>query len=93
MRGMLLRFASEVKDAVADVSRVYVDEVRKASADGVLTLEEKANAKKMAIAAVKLNFGIQGLKRLVRILGVTDVDGWLGGHVDVEVAVQKATKT
>lgn len=80
---------TEVKSAVAEVYQTYVAELKAASADGKLTDEEKAEAKKKAIALAKSNIGKKGLARLVRILGIDALDDWLGTQVEAAVDLSK----
>lgn len=83
------RALTEVGDAVLAVSQTYVSALKAAAADGKLTAEEKAEAKAKAIAIVKQNLGMAGLKKLAKILGV-DVDGWLGNKIEAAVGAAKA---
>ncbi len=89
VRDIVSRALTEVGDAVLAVTQTYVDEIKLASADGKLTDEEKAHAKAKAVALIKSNIGLEGIKKLARIIGV-DVDGWLGTKVEAAVAVLKA---
>lgn len=94
-RDMVVRVGVEVKAAVLEVEQTYIDELKKAkdpaSEGGVeITKAEAVRAKDLAIAAVKRNIGIEGLRRLARILGITALDQWLGTHV--EAAVKSLTK-
>lgn len=91
LRDMLGRLVTEAKAAVLEVEQTYVDELAKAKEDGTLTAEEGRIARNMAIATLKSNLGTKGLRRLGRILGLTDdeLDRLLGSHV--EAAVKQLT--
>lgn len=91
-RDAFARFVVEVEAVVREVSQVYTDEITRARMDGTLTEEEKATARAMAVARLKVNFGAKGLARLARILGVADenVDRWVGSHVEAAVSRVKA---
>lgn len=84
VRDIVGRALSEVGTAVMAVAQGYVDALKAASADGVLTDQEKAEAKAKALALAKANIGTEGLKKLAKILGV-DVDGWLGTKIEAAV--------
>lgn len=83
------RALTEVGHAVLAVTQTYVSAIKAASEDGVLTDQEKAEAKAKAIALVKQNIGKDGLLKLAKILGV-DLDGWLGTKIEAAVATAKS---
>lgn len=89
VRDIVGRALAEVGDAVLAVSQTYVDALKAASADGVLTDAEKAEAKAKAIALAKKNIGTEGLKKLAKILGI-DIDGWLGTKIEAAVSTLKS---
>lgn len=84
------RALTEVGHAVLAVAQTYVSAIKEASADGILTAQEKAEAKAKAIALAKQNIGKEGLLKLAKILGV-DLDGWLGTKIEAAVATLKAS--
>lgn len=85
-QGIISRAWAEIRDAVEEVSQVYVDAIRKARADGKLTEEEKEEAKRMAIESFKSNFGgEEALKRLARALGIADAMSWVESKLEVAV--------
>ena len=83
---IVYRAGDEVMSAVKEVHQVFIDELKKARADGKLTSEEKQQARDMAIAIAKSNLGAKGLKRLAKALGLGDVNSWLGNRVEESVA-------
>lgn len=85
----------EVSGAVAEVGQCYVDELRKADADGIITADEAKEARRKAVAIAKANLGPAGVQRLVRALGIdaADVDRWLGTHVEAAVRAEAAPET
>lgn len=89
IREYVARAWDETKAAVLLVGQTYTDEIKAGRADGKLTSEEKAIAKRRAIEAAKKNIGMEGLKRLARIF---DVDDWLGDKVEAVVAATKTPK-
>lgn len=83
------RAAAEVFEAVEEVWQTYVSEIKAGNADGILTEEEKAEAKSRAIGIAKSNLGAKGLARLARALGMDSVDAWLGSRVESSVSKLK----
>lgn len=61
-------------EAVRGTAQVYTDEIRKARADGKLTAEEAAEARRIAFEFFKTLMGQQGLKLLEETVG--DVQAW-----------------
>lgn len=96
-RTLAQRAYGELTDAVLEVWQTYVSELTKGRADGTLTADEKAEAKRRAIAIAKANLGPKGLARLARALGFGSLfggdpakaDGWLGSKVETAVATLK----
>lgn len=86
--GVVGRALAELEASVKAVGQTYVSSIKAASADGVLTPEEKRIARDMAIAKAKENIGPEGLRKLARILGV-DLDKWLETHLEKHVAENK----
>lgn len=94
VRKYATRAWTEVKDAVAEVYQTYVSALKEANADGKLTPEEAAEARKKAIAIAKANIGKKGLARLSRILGLNlgdEIEAWLGTKVEAAVTEAKTT--
>lgn len=76
--------------AVREVAQLYVDEVRKARADGFLSDDEKAAAKAKALAKAKELLGASGLALIKAAFGVKQdepsrVDALLGARIESEV--------
>jgi hypothetical protein len=90
-QGVVDRFGFELKAAVLSVGQTYVSDLRRANEDGVLTDEERAEAKRRAVEAVKAYLGMPGLKALAKVVGLDldKLDGWIGHHVEAEVARSK----
>lgn len=84
------RVLLEVTAAVAQVGQCYVDELKAANEDGVITPSEAAEARAKAVTIAKANLGPAGVQRLVRALGIDalDVDRWLGTHVEAAVRAE-----
>ena len=79
-----------VMNAVREVSQTYVDTIRKARADGVLTDEEKAKAKQDAMKRAKELLGASGMALLKAAFGIKGdeparVDAMLGSRIEAEV--------
>lgn len=89
VRGILERAWLEVKAAVKEVGQTYVEEVRRAMADGKLTEREKRIAKEEAVKIAKSNIGPKGLKALARALGLESVEAWLSNKVEAAVSDEK----
>lgn len=89
VRETLQRAWVEVQGAVLEVSQTYADEIKRASADGTLTDDEKREARTMAVEIAKSNLGKRGLSRLGRVLGL-DVDKWLVSKTEQAVKLTKA---
>jgi hypothetical protein len=92
LRDALARLLVEARAVVEEVEQTYVDEILKgrlpdSPAGAELTKDEQLLAKAKAIAKLKENFGAKGLRRLARVLGLLDLDAYLGTHV--ESAVKK----
>lgn len=78
----------EVRAAVLEVEQTYVLAIKQGLADGKLTADEKAAAKKKALDIARSNIGVKGLKRLARVF---DVEKWMETHVEAFVgALPKA---
>lgn len=90
---MILRAGLSMRTIVIEVNAVYVDALKKANDDGVLTDEEKAEARKMALDKFKEQWGVKGLKELARVIGFGDaLDSWLGSLLETTLSeLPKAT--
>ncbi len=89
--GILGRAVQEVTAAVHEVDSTYVDAIKLANADGVLTEAEKKEAKAKAIAVAKSNLGVKGLATLARIVGADSVAGWLGSWVERALSAKRTS--
>lgn len=83
------RAAREVFNAVEEVWMTYVKALKEGNLDGRLTPEEKAEAKTRAISIAKSNIGAKGITRLAKVLGVGELDTWLGTKVESSVNALK----
>lgn len=87
---MIAAAGQELRAVVTEVINTHVEALKLANADGKLTDSEKAAAKKMAIDKFKENFGVTGIKRMTKILGISgSVDSWLGTQVEATLADMK----
>ena len=84
------RALDEIGDAVASVYQTYVSALKDASADGKLTDEEKAEAKRLAIAEAVSNLGAKGLARLARVLGISSLEKWFSTKTEASLVRLKA---
>jgi hypothetical protein len=98
-RRLLERVYAEVVDAVLIVWQTYVHELKESSADGKLTPEERAEAKRRAVATVLKNLGETGIDRLAKALGFKDTGpvsavnrtvSWLEDKTEAAVAGMKS---
>lgn len=91
-RGVASRATEEVFDAAQSVHQSYVKGIKAGRADGKLTDEEKATAKRMAVEEAKSNLGAKGVARLGKIVGAQGVDSYLGTKVESAVSALKTTE-
>lgn len=92
-QGVVSRAWSEIRDAVLEVAQTFVDDLKLARDDGKLTARERQLAKARAIETAKSNIGAKGLQRLARILGLENVDDWIGTKVESVVRDLTPTKS
>lgn len=90
--GMLDRLLIEAKAAVAETEQTYVDQITEGRADGMLTPDEAKAARAAALSTLRSNLGAKGLRRLGRVLGLTDaeLDRLLGTRVEAAVKALSA---
>ena len=81
VRTFLAKLGLHVKAACLEVAQTYTDEIRKASADGTLTDEEKAAAKALAMSKLRARLGWKGLLEVAKVLGIGGFFGWLGAKI------------
>lgn len=87
---MVLSFGQELRAVIIEVNSTYVDALKDAGQDGEWTDEEKAIAKSRAIAKLKENWGMAGLQRLTKILGIGgSIDSWLGTQLEATLSDMK----
>ena len=89
LRGATARLWDAVHDAVLEVGNTYVDALKDAGEDGEWTKTEKDEALARAIVIAKSNFGWKALAELAKVLGIEDVDKWIGSKVETAVAEDK----
>lgn len=90
LEGILLRLDDAIMTVVRDVEMTVVKEIKAANADGVITAEEKASIKRVAIATLKEYLGLQGLTLLAKVLGFSGlederVDNFLYSKIEAAV--------
>jgi len=87
--------ATVAMSAVQEVGLVYVQALKEAAADGVLTPEEKKAAKDKAIATAKKNLGDQGRAMIQTHLGLDSyqLEAFLGTKVEAALASLKTANT
>jgi hypothetical protein len=85
--GILTRLNDAVFMAVREVEQVFVSMLKTASADGVLTSDERRDAKDAAVRAARAYLGAHGVSELCKVLGLVDdeVDRLLGARVEAAV--------
>lgn len=93
LRSLAGRAWDEIQAAVLEVEQTYIAALKEGREDdGKLSAAEKAEAKSRALSIAKENIGAKGLHRLARILGVEDLDKWIGGKIEAVVHETKAPK-
>lgn len=87
LKGVLVRLDDAVFTAVKELQQSVVDEIKRASADGKITDEEKRRIKEKALTTVKSHLGNKGLAELAKILGLNGggLDGLLSSKVEAAV--------
>jgi hypothetical protein len=83
---MVLRAGDDISDLVRAQAQA-IDKYR--GPDGRLTEDAARLARGEVIGNFKALWGKEGLARLARILGLTDVDAWLAAKVDSQVRQDK----
>lgn len=66
---IVLRATDAVYTAVRDIGQTYVDAIKEGAADGKLTAEERASAKRRAVRKARDLIGPAGLDVLLEVLG------------------------
>lgn len=86
-RNVTHRLQVAAMNAVKDVYQTYVNAIKAANADGVLTAAEQAEAKKRAIEAAKAYLGAKGISEVIRVLGIEPgaLDALIGKEVEAAV--------
>ncbi len=90
-RAIVLRALQEVGAAVFEVAQTFVSNLKLAAVDGKLTKNEVGEAKRRALELAKSNIGVKGLKRLAKVLGIEDIEAWLGNKIESSIASAKLT--
>lgn len=91
-RSVATNATTEVFDAAQEVHQTYIKQIKKGREDGVLTDEERAKAKRMAVETAKSNLGAKGVARLGKIVGAQGVDNYLSTKVESAVSALKTTE-
>lgn len=74
-----------VADAVHHVSQTLMPELKAASADGKITVEERERLRQLALEKTKGSFSEQFWIDLTRDLELDEVDDWILDRVEAEV--------
>lgn len=95
LKGFMDRLGVEAKDVVMEMNQTFVDQLRIAKEDGVITSAERAEAFSMALAKLKSNIGPKLLERAARVLGYDDagMDRLLGTKIEANVQKQNLIKS
>jgi hypothetical protein len=95
LHGILARLDDAVFMAVREVEQVFVSMLKTASEDGVLTADERQQAKDAALQAARSYLGARGLAELGKVLGMQqdDVDRVIAGRVEAAVYNLRAQPT
>lgn len=91
-RDALTRLGSVIGLAVSELNQTMVKDIRGASEDGKISVDERQRIKKAAIDNVKSYYGSRGIKALMKVLGISDSDGFLSAMIEDEVRRNKASK-
>jgi len=89
---IVVRALQEIQAIVVEVWQTYVTAITKGRADGKLTPEEAAEAKRLAWEKFVSNWGLKGLQRLARALGLDGVENWVKGKIESAVGGLKLTQ-
>ncbi len=95
LRGALTRLDDAVLNAVREVHQVTVEGIKAASADGKLTVEERAKVKATALETIRAHMGPAGLAELVKVLGVDNggLEKLLSTRIEAAVHDLKRART
>lgn len=87
LEGVLLRLDDAVLTVVKDLEQTIVREIKRASADGKIPVEERRRIKDMALAKLKSYLGPKGLQLLVKVLGLSGsaLDAFLVSKIEAAV--------
>lgn len=86
LKEVALRVAEAVSTAVGEVAQVYLEEIRKASADGTITKEEAKTARDMALEKALTYLGPKGLATLKYVLGDEEsAKKWIMAKIEAKV--------
>jgi hypothetical protein len=88
-KGVMSRLNDAAQAVVREVQYIMVEELKVASADGVLTAAEKRQVKRAALENLKVRLGAKGQADLARILnleGPDAIDRFLGTQVELAVS-------
>ena len=87
LQGVLIRLDGAVVTAVKDLQQTVVDEAKAAAEDGRISREECRRIKGKAIRQVKSFLGPKGLRELVEVLGLGELNAedFIGSKVEASV--------
>jgi hypothetical protein len=95
LNGVLARLDDAVFMAVREVEQIYVSMLKTGSADGVLSSDERRDAKDAAVRAARSYLGARGFAELGKVLGLVDddVDRMLNARVEAAVFSMRSHPT
>ena len=95
LHGVLTRLDDAVFLAVREVEQVFVSMLKTSSGDGVLSADERRDAKDTAVRAARSYLGAHGVAELTKVLGLVDdeVERLLGARVEAAVYNLRAHPT
>ena len=84
---MVIAAGQELRAVITEVNNTYVKALKDAGEDGEWTKVEMKLAKARAIDKFKENWGVAGIKRMTKVLGIGgSVDSWLGTQVEATLS-------
>lgn len=88
---LLARATAEIGDVAKEVAQVYVDALKKGTADGKLTDQEKRMAKNIALQKIKDNLGPTLIPRLIAVLGdANKMESWIETKLEASIRELKS---
>lgn len=85
IKAVTARLNDAVQLVVRDLSQTVVEGLKEAAADGKITEEERADLRRIALNNLKSYLGVKGLKLLIKVLGVGDLDKFLVSKIEAQI--------